>query len=253
MKKASRKARREHAEPAEKKAFKIRKNSKMKGVSYISIKYRLDRPLAALLLVLCAPFILIFAAVAAFELRALPFIVQERGLTLENGKLKIYKLRTMKRHSTNNLKNTKNLFEKHYLESFVPPFCRWLRQTGLDELPQLLNVIKGEMSLIGPRPFTLEDLNLMKRDDTGAYEVLGRLQCKPGITGCWQVHGSRKQGIANMVWLQEYYDINISFLLDIKIFLSTLPLIMLGQHTDTIVVKELVKSRKVMFKSFSHG
>ncbi len=225
----------------------------MKSIDYMSVKYALDRPLAVLLLVLCAPFMLVFAVAAALELKAFPFIIQERGLTFENGRLKIYKFRTMRKHNTNNARNAKNVFEKHYLEGFVPPFCRWLRQTGLDELPQLLNVIKGEMSFVGPRPFTLADLEIIEKEDDKSYRILGKLQSKPGITGYWQVHGSRRQGAANMVWLQEYYDRNVSLRLDIKIFFSTLPLIMLGQHTDTIVVNDLASTKEILVKSLSHS
>ncbi len=225
----------------------------MMYINYRSIKYQLDRPLAVLFLVFCAPFMLVFAVAAALELKAFPFIIQERGLTFENGRLKIYKFRTMKKHSTNNIRNPQNVFEKHYLEGFVPPFCRWLRQTGLDELPQLMNVIKGEMSLVGPRPFTLADLEIIENGDSKSYTILGKLRSKPGITGYWQVHGSRRQGVANMVWLQEYYDRNVSLRLDIKILFSTLPLVILGQHTDTIVVNDQTAAKAVLVKSLSQG
>ncbi len=225
----------------------------MKGINYMPVKCQLDRPLAVLLLVLCAPFMLIFAFVVALELKAFPFLLQERGLSLNNHRLYIYKLRTMKRHPHNHNQNTKNIFKKNYLEGLVPPFCRWLRQTGLDELPQLLNVIKGEMSLVGPRPFTMDDLEVIENQDQLSYEILSRLKSKPGITGYWQVHGSRRQGISNMVWLQEYYDMNVSLRLDVEIFLSTLPLIILGQHTDTIVVKDLTSTKEILVKSLSHG
>ncbi len=225
----------------------------MKNITYMSLKYMLDRPLAVLLLVLCAPFMFIFASVVLLELRAFPFMMQQRGLSLENSRFKIYKFRTMKKHSSGLKRNVKNIFEKHDLEDYVPPFCRWLRKSGLDELPQLINVIKGEMSLVGPRPFTLPDLEIIQNEDSKSYDILDKIKAKPGITGYWQVYGSRRQGVVNMVWLQKYYDLNVSFLLDVKIFLSTLPLIFLGEHTDTIVVRNIGGRNGKLVRSFSEG
>ena len=225
----------------------------MKSINYISMKYSVDRPLASLLLVLAVPFMLIFAVIVSIELKAFPFIIQERGLTFDNSRLKVYKFRTIRKHSSSILSNVRNIFEKHSLDSYVPAFCRLLRQTGLDELPQLINVIKGEMSLVGPRPLTLPDLEIIETEDVNLYDTMNNLTTKPGITGYWQVNGSRSQGAANMVWLQDYYERNVSFLLDVKIILSTMPLIFLGQHTDTITVNELSKSRAALVNSLSHG
>ncbi len=217
------------------------------------MKYLFDRLFALLLFVLASPFMLISVIIVAIELKMYPLIIQERGLSFENHRQKIYKIRTMREHPCDNFGNVKNIFDKRYLEDYVPPFCCWLRQTGLDELPQLFNVIKGEMSLIGPRPFALTDLRIIKNEDGESYEVLNGLTSKPGITGYWQVYGSRRQGMANMVRLQKYYDMNVSFKLDAKIFLSTLPLIILGQHTDAIVVKKFKRRNGVLEKSLSQG
>ncbi len=206
---------------------------------YKMIKYKIDKPLAVFFLFLSLPIILIFGVIVWFELKTFPFITQERGLSFDNGRFKIYKFRTIKKHSNKFFGDIKNVFDKQYLKEYVPPFCRWLRKTGFDELPQLINVIKGEMSLIGPRPLTLVDLGIIEIEDNLSYDKLNKISIKPGITGFWQVYGSRSQGIINMIWLQEYYEENISFLLDMKIFFSTLPLIFLGKHDDTIIDKKL--------------
>ncbi len=223
----------------------------MKSVSYLSIKYMVDRPLAFFLFILAVPFMLIFAVLVALELKTFPFIVQSRGLALKSSRIKIYKFRTIKKHSINITVDVKSIFDKHFLESYVPPFCRWLRRTGLDELPQLLNVISSEMSLVGPRPLTLTDLIFIKDKDSCSYEDVDKLTVKPGMTGFWQVKGSRWQGVANIVWLQKFYNLNITFLLDVKIFLSTLPLIFFREHTDTIVVREFGGRNGKLVRSFS--
>ena len=222
----------------------------MKRINYTSIKYMLDRPLAVILLVISMPFILIFAVLAAIELRAFPFIIQDRGVTFNNGRVRICKFRTMRKHSTNKTNDVRNVFEKYYLENYVPPFCKWLRQSGLDELPQLLNVIIGDMSLVGPRPFTFADLGIIQKQNFKLYEKLDKLTAKPGITGYWQVHGNRTQGVPNMVWLQNYYEMHVSFILDMKIFLATLPLIILGQHSDAIVINEFENKKGFYVRSF---
>lgn len=220
---------------------------------YKMIKYKLDKPLALLFFILSLPFILVFSVIAWYELKTFPFIIQERGLSFDNNRLKIYKFRTMKKHLDQLVVKKSNIFEKHHLEEFVPPFCSWLRKTGLDELPQLLNVIKGEMSLIGPRPLTLDDLEFIEKEDIFSYGKLDKILCKPGITGFWQVFGSRYQGISNLIWLEEYYETNISFLLDIKIFLSTMPLIILGQHSDTIIKGEINWKNSVLINSLNNS
>lgn len=99
----------------------------------------------------------------------------------------------------------------------VTRFGRFLRSTSFDELPQLIHVLSGKMSLVGPRPLVpTEDAKI-----TGAYRR--RLEMKPGMTGEWQVAGASKIPIAEMVKLDMDYIENWSPLLDLKLLASTLP------------------------------
>jgi Undecaprenyl-phosphate galactose phosphotransferase WbaP len=90
-----------------------------------------------------------------------------------------------------------------------------LRKTSLDELPQLWNVLKGEMSLVGPRPIVKEEVGLYQ-DGYRLYK-----QVRPGITGLWQVSGRNDVGYEDRVRFDEYYARNWSFWLDIYILLRT--------------------------------
>lgn len=104
----------------------------------------------------------------------------------------------------------------------VTPIGRWLRRTSLDELPQLLNIIKGDMSLVGPRPPI-------------AYEIenyqpwhFERLKVIPGLTGLWQVMGRSRVSFDEMVHLDLHYINHWSLLLDLKILLRTIPVVLRG-------------------------
>jgi lipopolysaccharide/colanic/teichoic acid biosynthesis glycosyltransferase len=92
----------------------------------------------------------------------------------------------------------------------------FLRQTSLDELPQLINVMKGEMSLVGPRPTSFEP-------STYSFWHTYRLEVTPGITGLWQVEGRNKTNFDERLRLDIEYIRRRSFLLDLKILLKTVP------------------------------
>jgi lipopolysaccharide/colanic/teichoic acid biosynthesis glycosyltransferase len=102
----------------------------------------------------------------------------------------------------------------------VTPIGRFLRRTSLDELPQLINVLRGEMSLVGPRPLQLRDSRLLEAQDPIAFAR--RLSVTPGVTGPWQV-GGRSDAGDNMVQLDLEYIQNWSLTLDLKILALTLP------------------------------
>lgn len=100
---------------------------------------------------------------------------------------------------------------------------RFLRRTSLDELPQVWNVLKGDMSLVGPRPALPEEV--------AQYEEWHkrRLDASPGMTGLWQVSGRSAMGFDEMVLLDTFYCENWSFGLDLKILLKTIPRVLLGE------------------------
>ena len=99
---------------------------------------------------------------------------------------------------------------------------KWLRRSSLDELPQLFNVLKGDMSVVGPRPpipYEVEGYELWHRK---------RLDMKPGITGLWQVSGRNRLTFDEMVRTDLYYIENWSLWLDLKIIFLTLPAVWRG-------------------------
>jgi Undecaprenyl-phosphate galactose phosphotransferase WbaP len=105
----------------------------------------------------------------------------------------------------------------------VTPIGRFLRRTSLDELPQLWNVVRGEMSLVGPRPVIREELLRYGRN-VGAY-----LAAKPGITGLWQVTGRNNTDYRRRVVLDTYYVRNQNLTLDLYILLKTTGVVLGGK------------------------
>jgi exopolysaccharide production protein ExoY len=99
----------------------------------------------------------------------------------------------------------------------VTPVGSILRKSSLDELPQLFNVIKGDMSIVGPRPVTEEELGRYS-DAVNSY-----YSCRPGITGLWQVSGRSATTFQRRVVLDNYYAGHWSMVLDVKIMMATIP------------------------------
>ena len=115
------------------------------------------------------------------------------------------------------------LFGKVKDDPRVTRFGRQLRRSSFDELPQFLNVLKGDMSVVGPRPpiaYEVEEYDIWHRK---------RLDMKPGITGLWQVSGRSRLTFEEMVKIDLYYIENWSIWLDLKIILLTLPAIVRGE------------------------
>lgn len=124
----------------------------------------------------------------------------------------IYKFRSMRTDTPHDMPT-------HMLEdpdSFITPVGRFLRKTSLDELPQLFNILKGEMSVVGPRPalWNQDDL-VAERDRYGAND------CVPGLTGWAQINGRDELPIPVKAELDGYYVAHMSFLLDVRIILRT--------------------------------
>ena len=172
-----------------------------------SIKHFSDRLTAAIAFLLLSPIILLVAVLVRINLGSPILFLQPRPG--KNGKIfTFYKFRTMTdaRDSQGNLLTD---------EERLTPFGCWLRKTSLDEIPQLVNVLKGEMSIIGPRPLLVSFLKFYDAEQMRRHEVL------PGITGLAQISGRN-----NIAW-EEKFQLDVSYVdnwslwLDFKILLAT--------------------------------
>ena len=107
---------------------------------------------------------------------------------------------------------------------------RFIRKTSIDELPQLFNVLKGEMSLVGPRAFYVDELKEQeKRYPRSKKQVEVALKIKPGVTGPWQVSGRSRVDFPKRIRLDAQYSKNRSLLYDFQILLKTIPAVFSGE------------------------
>jgi len=181
------------------------------------------------MIMLClSPFLLLIALIIKIDSPGPVLFIQER-IGLRGRKFKLYKFRTMITNAEQLLKNLKDKNEvdgpvfKIKRDPRVTRFGRFLRKTGIDEIPQLINVLKGEMSLIGPRPPVEEEVRQYERWQ------LRRLSVKPGITCTWQVIPNRND-INFEKWMKldlQYID-NWSIFEDFKLFFRTIVAIFLA-------------------------
>ena len=140
-----------------------------------------------------------------------------------------WKLRTMNQSS---LQNTSRFRQTCKNDERITCVGKWLRQTSLDELPQFLNVLMGEMSVIGPRPYPIE-LSALYKNDIRQYHA--RLVIRPGVSGFAQASGHRgaifsQRELETRNALDQYYIMNWSFGLDLKIIYKTIISLLLGNE-----------------------
>jgi hypothetical protein len=147
------------------------------------------------------------------------------------------KFRTFK--SSTLTPDNKYISKKNFLISDLSKstnkFCKWLRKTGLDELPQLYNIVTGNMSLIGPRPLMLEELYFMKEEYPELYLKRNVMNTAPGLTGVWQIFGDREYGVQNLIELDSFYENNKGIKLDIKILFYTIVIITNAKNSSSIL------------------
>ena len=174
------------------------------------------------------PVLLVVAIAIKLDSRGPILFAQER-VGLGGRRFRLYKFRTMIEGTDRLQAELEPLTEAHgpvfkiRNDLRVTRVGRWLRHLSLDELPQLVNVIKGDMSLVGPRPLPLRDV---RRIDQRAHKR--RFSVKPGITCLWQVNG-RAPEFENWVKSEMEYIDNWSLGLDVKILLKTIPAVLSGR------------------------
>lgn len=151
----------------------------------------------------------------------------------KNGKtFKLYKFRSMVSNSDNmlesildknpELKEEYELNKKLSNDPRVTKLGRFLRKTSIDELPQLLNVLKGDMSIIGNRPYMIKE----KCDMGDFYDII--IKTRPGLSGLWQVNGRSNTTFSKRLEMEEWYSLNCSLSLDIKLFVKTFCVVLLN-------------------------
>jgi O-antigen biosynthesis protein WbqP len=181
----------------------------------------LSRLFALFLLILFSPiFILVSLAILIED--DFPVLFSQKRVGINYTFFNIYKFRSMK-------KNTPNV-ATHLLENpdqYILKIGKLIRKTSLDELPNLINIIKGEMVFVGPRPALYNQSDLMDfRVATGVFKL------KPGITGWAQINGRDEISIERKVELEQEYLYRRTLLLDIEIIIKTFSNVLFGKGVN---------------------
>jgi exopolysaccharide biosynthesis polyprenyl glycosylphosphotransferase len=196
--------------------------------SKMVFKSAIDFAFSALFILLLLPVIAIIAVAIKLDSRGPAFFVQER-VGFHKRQFRMYKFRSMfdgsdtRIHELEHLNEASGPIFKIENDPRISRVGKFLRQTSLDELPQLFNVLKGEMSLVGPRPMSLRDV---ARFDRSIQRK--RFSVRPGLTCLWQISG--RSNLPFSKWLEldlEYID-NWNLFLDLKILFKTIPAVLSG-------------------------
>jgi exopolysaccharide biosynthesis polyprenyl glycosylphosphotransferase len=199
----------------------------MRGGSMV-VKRIIDLICSAIALLSLAPVMLIIAVLIRLRSPGPVFFLQDR-MGLNKRRFRLYKFRTMVPDAEKQIAQLEHLNEvsgpvfKIRNDPRVTPLGRFLRKTSLDELPQLINVLMGDMSLVGPRPLPVRDYESF---NTAWHRR--RFSVKPGITCLWQVMGRNSIPFEQWMALDMQYIDQWSLLLDLQILVKTIPAVLKG-------------------------
>ncbi|MEN3043961.1 MAG: sugar transferase [Candidatus Hydrothermales bacterium] len=185
-----------------------------------------EKFLALIILIFLLPFIILIALMIMYESKGKPFFKQKR-VGKDKKIFYMYKFRTMYLDQEEKLKNFLeknlkvqeewNIYRKiRGIDPRVTKTGRWLRIYSLDEIPQLYNIFKGEMSFVGPRPYLWEEVNRFSSEDEIIFSV------KPGLTGLWQISGRNKLTFRERIEIDKVYVKKKNFKYDFLIIMKTI-------------------------------
>lgn len=202
--------------------IKIPAKDEKKDKIYRIIKRISDVLFASIGMVVLSPIFVIIAIAIKLESQGPIFFKHTR--IGKNGKtIKLYKFRSMVENAEDLIKSFTSEQMKEYRENYklsndprITKVGRILRKTSLDELPQLINIIQGDLSIIGPRPVVEDELKKYEKN-VGKF-----LSVTPGLTGYWAANGRSNITYEERMQMELYYIDNMSFKLDIKIFFKTI-------------------------------
>ena len=198
--------------------IKENKTSRLYEVS----KRTLDLISSIIGLVVLSPIFIIIAICIRVDSKG-PIVFGHTRIGKNSREIKVYKFRSMVENAKEVFENftdeQKREFEKNFKLDNDPRITKigaFLRKTSLDELPQLLNIIKGEMSIVGPRPIVEKEVEKYGNDFEKAFSV------KAGLTGYWQANGRSETTYEDRVKMDVYYANNKSLIMDMKIIINTI-------------------------------
>ncbi|WP_339281356.1 sugar transferase [Paenibacillus sp. FSL H8-0282] len=201
---------------------------------YVYVKQTIDFLLALIGMLVLWPVFLIIAIAIKTTSKG-PILFKQKRLGKNKSEFYILKFRTMRTDTPQDMPT-------HLLEDpdfFITKVGKFLRKTSLDELPQIINILKGEMSIVGPRPALWNQYDLIaERDKYGANDI------KPGLTGWAQINGRDELPIEKKASLDGEYVASLSFKFDIKVFFMTILSVLKSDGVKEGTTKQEVSSTK---------
>ena len=188
------------------------------------VKRLLDFILSLCAIIVLSPLLLILTIVGAISMKGNPFFVQDRPGWHEKI-FPLIKFRTM----TNEKDSEGKLLDD---ELRLNSYGKFLRSTSLDELPELFNILRGDLAIIGPRPLLVRYLPYYTEEEHHRHDV------RPGLTGYAQVHGRNYVTWEDKFAMDLWYVRNISFMTDVKIILDTILVVLKRENIETASVFE---------------
>lgn len=176
------------------------------------LKRYLDFWIALIALIILSPVLLVLTVIGAVKMKGNPFFTQDRP-GLHEKIFKLIKFRTM----TNEKDKNGNLLPD---EKRLTSYGKFLRSTSLDELPELINILKGDMAIIGPRPLLVRYLPRYNKEQHHRHDV------RPGLTGYAQVNGRNALTWEDKFKMDVWYTKHVTFFTDVKILLKTMEIVL---------------------------